>query len=80
MSLTVKLPTGSDYSLELEPLAHKILPKESSFKILSTKIEIKLRKEMIGIMWGTLEGDDQIIPSKRVAYNFVGRNSQKICF
>jgi suppressor of G2 allele of SKP1 len=62
--LTVKLPNGSDYSLELDPLSHKILPKESAFKILSTKIEIKLKKEMMGIMWGALEGEDQIVTSK----------------
>lgn len=58
MSLSVKLPSGSDYSLELEPLAHAIVPKESTYKILSTKIEIKLKKAMIGIMWGALESDD----------------------
>lgn len=62
--MTVKLPTGSDYSLELEPLSHKIVPKESTFKILSTKIEIKLKKEMAGIMWGALEGEDQVVTSK----------------
>lgn len=61
LSLTVKLPNGSDYSIELDPLAHKILPKESFYKILSTKIEIKLRKEMVGIMWGALEGEDDVV-------------------
>ena len=43
LSVTAKLPSGSEYSLELD-LAHPILPLQSSYKILSTKIEIKLKK------------------------------------
>ncbi|KAF8980672.1 Protein SGT1 A [Entomortierella lignicola] len=58
LSVTVKMPTGSDYSLELEPLSHKVIPSESKFEILSTKIEIQLKKEVFGIKWGALEGDD----------------------
>ncbi|KAI9487752.1 MAG: calcium-activated chloride channel-domain-containing protein [Benjaminiella poitrasii] len=58
LSLTIKLPNGSDYSLELEPLAHNIIPKESTYQVLSTKIEIKLKKEMAGLMWGALESED----------------------
>ncbi|KAI8149610.1 SGS domain-containing protein [Fennellomyces sp. T-0311] len=60
LSLTIKMPNGSDYSLELDPLAHEIQPKESSFKVLSTKIEIKLKKKTEGIKWGALEGDDDM--------------------
>jgi len=55
LSVTAKLPTGSEYSLELD-LAHPILPLQSSYKILSTKIEIKLRKSE-GVRWSVLEGD-----------------------
>ncbi|KAL1926690.1 hypothetical protein VTP01DRAFT_5585 [Rhizomucor pusillus] len=62
LSLTIKMPTASDYSLELDPLAHEIVPKESSFKVLSTKIEIKLKKKTEGIKWGTLEGED-VVPA-----------------
>lgn len=58
--MTVKLSNGSDYSLELEPLAHKIIPKESKYQVLSTKIEIKLKKQMTGIMWGALEGENDL--------------------
>ncbi|CAG8466542.1 10225_t:CDS:2 [Dentiscutata heterogama] len=32
VSVTVKLPTGSDYSLEIDPLAHEILPKECKYE------------------------------------------------
>ncbi|KAI9106313.1 SGS domain-containing protein [Phlyctochytrium arcticum] len=58
LSLTAKLPTGSDYSLELEPLAHAIDPSESKFSVLGTKIEIKLKKKDLGLRWGTLEGEE----------------------
>ncbi|KAF9579732.1 Protein SGT1 A, partial [Lunasporangiospora selenospora] len=58
LSVTVRMPTGSDYSLELETLSHNVVPAESKYEILSTKIEIQLRKERFGIKWGALEGDD----------------------
>eukprot|EP00088_Acartia_fossae_P024150 TRINITY_DN25111_c0_g1_i1.p1 TRINITY_DN25111_c0_g1~~TRINITY_DN25111_c0_g1_i1.p1 ORF type:complete len:399 (+),score=81.37 TRINITY_DN25111_c0_g1_i1:72-1268(+) len=55
LSVTAKLSTGSEYSLELD-LAHPTTPQQSSYKILSTKLEIKLRKEE-GVRWNSLEGD-----------------------
>ncbi|CAG8456053.1 13520_t:CDS:2 [Acaulospora colombiana] len=63
VSVTIKLPTGSDYSLELDPLAHEINPKESKYEVLSTKIEIKLKKAQVGIKWGVLEGEDSVFGS-----------------
>ncbi|KAF9163872.1 Cochaperone protein [Mortierella sp. AD011] len=58
LSVSVKMPTGSDYSLELDPLSHAVIPSESKYEVLSTKIEIQLKKERFGIKWGALEGDD----------------------
>ncbi|KAI1317193.1 Protein SGT1 A [Mortierella claussenii] len=58
LSVSVKMPTGSDYSLELDPLSHAVVPGESKFEVLSTKIEIQLKKERFAIKWGALEGDD----------------------
>ncbi|KAI1316385.1 Suppressor of G2 allele of SKP1 [Mortierella claussenii] len=58
LSVSVKMPTGSDYSLELDPLSHSVVPEESKFEVLSTKIEIQLKKQIFGIKWGALEGDD----------------------
>jgi suppressor of G2 allele of SKP1 len=55
LSVTAKLSSGSDYSLELD-LAHPTVPEQSSFRILSTKLEIKLRKTE-GVRWTVLEGD-----------------------
>ncbi|KAJ3340199.1 Cochaperone protein [Gonapodya sp. JEL0774] len=67
LSLTVKLPnTGSDYSLELDPLAHEIVPAESKHSVMSTKIEIKLKKSEVGIKWGALEGQE-LFPVGKVA-------------
>ncbi|KAG0365027.1 SGS domain-containing protein [Gamsiella multidivaricata] len=58
LSVSIKMPTGSDYSLELDPLSHVVVPAESKFEVLSTKIEIQLKKERFGVKWGALEGDD----------------------
>jgi len=55
LSVTARLSTGSDYSLELD-LAHPIIPDQSSYKVLSTKLEVKLRKGE-GVRWNALEGD-----------------------
>lgn len=51
---------GSEYSLELDPLVHEIDPKQSSYRILSTKVEIKLKKKTEGIKWNNLEGEDTL--------------------
>ncbi|KAG9285795.1 hypothetical protein G9A89_013220 [Geosiphon pyriformis] len=67
ISVTVKLPSGSDYSLELDPLAHDIIPDESKYEVLSTKIEIKLKKANVGVKWGVLEGEDNIAGSISVS-------------
>jgi len=57
LSVTAKLPTGSDYSLELD-LAQKIDPTGSIYNVMGTKIEIKLKKAIVGLKWATLESDD----------------------
>jgi len=55
LSCTIRLPGGSDYSLELD-LAHAISPQLSQIKILSTRVEIKLKKYE-GLRWDKLESD-----------------------
>lgn len=56
LSVTAPLPhLASEYSLELD-LAHPVVPAQSGYKVLSTKIEIKLRKAE-GVRWAALEGD-----------------------
>ena len=57
LSVTAKLPQSqSDYSLEID-LSHEIQPEKCSFKVLSTKLEIKMLKKD-GIRWTVLEGED----------------------
>ncbi|KAK0167613.1 hypothetical protein PV327_004987 [Microctonus hyperodae] len=68
LSVGAKLPTGSDYSLELD-LAHEIMPEYCTHKICPSKIEIKLKKRD-GLRWTVLEGssvvqeDIQAIPQE----------------
>ncbi|KAM9174044.1 protein SGT1 homolog [Pangshura tecta] len=50
----VRLPSGEDYNLKLV-LLHSIVPEQSTFKVLSTKIEIKMKKPE-AIRWEKLEG------------------------
>lgn len=59
-----KLPNGNEYSLELD-LAHDIKPAESSYKILSTKIEMKIKK-VEGVRWSSLETDNESQFSKPI--------------
>ena len=39
-------------------LAHPVIPSQSSYKVLSTKLEIKLKKQD-GIRWTSLEGSGE---------------------
>jgi len=55
LSLNIKLHTGSDYNLELD-LQHTVAAAECSYKVMSTKVEIKLKKK-VAIRWTSLEGD-----------------------
>jgi len=64
LSLTIKLPTGSDFLFDLDPLAHEIVPEESKYSVLSTKIEIKLKKKVMGVKWSVLEGEDDTIAAQ----------------
>jgi len=54
MTINAKLSDGSDYELHLQ-LLYPILPSQSSFSVLKTKVEIKMKK-VEGIRWNTLEG------------------------
>lgn len=54
LNVNVKLPSGEMYNLMLF-LFHSIVPDQSTFKVLSTKIEIKMKKTE-AIRWDKLEG------------------------
>ncbi|XP_036147733.1 protein SGT1 homolog, partial [Monomorium pharaonis] len=57
LSVSAKLPSGGEYSLELD-LANFIVPEKCSHKVGPSKIEIQLKKRD-GIRWTTLEGNPQ---------------------
>lgn len=57
LSVSAKLESGSDYSLELD-LAHEIVPKQSSHRVIPAKLEIKMKKAE-GIRWSSLETDNE---------------------
>ena len=51
--------SSSESQFHFDPLFQPISPSESSFTIMSTKIEVKLKKEKLGIKWSQLEGSDE---------------------
>ena len=60
VAISFPLPTGSDYDFSLDPLYARIDPSQSSHKILSTKVELSLKKSEAGRKWHSLEGTEPI--------------------
>ncbi|MBW0472460.1 hypothetical protein O181_012175 [Austropuccinia psidii MF-1] len=59
ISILYKLPThGTEGCFDLDPLSHEIDPTQSSWRSLSSKIEIKLKKKVGGLKWQIIEGSD----------------------
>ncbi|XP_058041559.1 protein SGT1 homolog [Ahaetulla prasina] len=56
LNASLKLSSEENYKLKLH-LLHSIVPEQSLFKVLSTKIEIKMKKPEI-IRWEKLEGQE----------------------
>uniref|UniRef100_A0A8C5RJL4 SGT1 homolog, MIS12 kinetochore complex assembly cochaperone n=1 Tax=Laticauda laticaudata TaxID=8630 RepID=A0A8C5RJL4_LATLA len=57
LNASLKLPSEESYKLKLH-LLHSIVPEQSLFKVLSTKIEIKMKKPE-AIRWDKLEGQEK---------------------
>ncbi|XP_058643757.1 protein SGT1 homolog isoform X4 [Onychostoma macrolepis] len=55
LTAVVKLPSGEDYCLMVH-LLHPVVPQQSTYRILSTKIEIKMKKTA-AIQWEKLQGE-----------------------
>lgn len=53
-----KTPSGSDYMYEIDNLVGEIVPKECSYTIFGTKIELVLEKKEKGL-WKSLQGAEQ---------------------
>ncbi|XP_021968218.1 protein SGT1 homolog [Folsomia candida] len=58
LTVAIRLPDGSDY-LDNISLAHEVNAAASSYKILSTKVEVKLRKESSG-HWAQLRASSAV--------------------
>ncbi|KAJ1664798.1 Cochaperone protein [Coemansia sp. RSA 1646] len=69
VSVSVKMPTGSENNFEFEPLMHDIVPSESVYEVLSTKIEIRMKKASAGQKWDHLEESEaqQIAKSNKLS-------------
>ncbi|KAL8772810.1 MAG: hypothetical protein Q9209_002155 [Squamulea sp. 1 TL-2023] len=57
LAISFPLPTGSDYDFSLDPLYGRIDAPASSSKVLSTKVELVLKKATAGEKWSSLESD-----------------------
>jgi len=53
LSVTLQLAGGQTYKVEIET-TKEIVPAESFFTILSTKVEIKLKKAATHVNWHSL--------------------------
>ncbi|KAI8899573.1 SGS domain-containing protein, partial [Globomyces pollinis-pini] len=63
LTVSVKLDGSRESQLDFDPLFLPIIPAESSFAILSTKIEVKLKKASMGTRWELLQGNGSDILS-----------------
>ncbi|KAI5306790.1 hypothetical protein KEM56_007127 [Ascosphaera pollenicola] len=55
--LIINLAPTTDYTFTLDPLCYPIDPEASSYKIMSMKIEVRLKKKTSGQKWSVLEGN-----------------------
>lgn len=53
---------SSDFTFSIDPLYSHINPKASTWRVLSTKLEITLAKVSLGQKWANLEGTDPLEP------------------
>eukprot|EP01027_Heterolobosea_sp_BB2_P006394 GEZU01009674.1.p1 GENE.GEZU01009674.1~~GEZU01009674.1.p1 ORF type:complete len:382 (-),score=124.08 GEZU01009674.1:58-1182(-) len=56
LSITIKIDANNDYTLSLD-LFDEVIPSESKYELLSTKIEVKLKKKN-AINWDALEATE----------------------
>ncbi|PGH16341.1 hypothetical protein AJ79_01883 [Helicocarpus griseus UAMH5409] len=63
LSITFPLPTGSDFSFNLDPLFASVDASTSKATVMSTKVEIILRKKQPGQKWAALEDTSRTVGS-----------------
>lgn len=66
LSISFPLVSSSTYTISFDPLFSSVDPTSSTSRILTTKIEIVLRKATPGVKWKSLEGNpsDQPVPPR----------------
>ncbi|XP_024908165.1 protein SGT1 homolog isoform X2 [Cynoglossus semilaevis] len=74
LNAIIQLASGEDFIFHLD-LLHPINPEQSNFKILSSKVEIKMKKTDV-IRWEKLEGEGQESHIK----HFNPGQSKSLCF
>ncbi|XP_037642680.1 protein SGT1 homolog isoform X2 [Sebastes umbrosus] len=77
LSATIKLASGENYNLNLH-LMHPIISQQSNFKILTTKVEFKLKKTD-ATRWEKLEGEGQESNIKHFDPNQYPSSSKNAC-
>lgn len=60
LSITFPLVTESDYEFTLDPLYAAIDPSQSKYSVLSTKVEVTLKKTQPGQKWRALESSQPV--------------------
>lgn len=60
LSISFPLPSGNDFTFDLDPLYYPINAIKSTSSILPTKIEVKLQKHTPGQKWPDLESSDTV--------------------
>lgn len=53
------MPSGSDFVFDVDPLYELVDPTRSTYSILSSKVEVKLLKAVVGKKWADLEGTQE---------------------
>ena len=77
VSATIPQRNNAEYNLDLD-LAHEIQPERCTFKVLSTKLEIKMLKKD-GIRWTVLEGEDPLpVPVNKVEIKNPGNDKPEM--
>ncbi|XP_019733549.1 protein SGT1 homolog [Hippocampus comes] len=75
LSASIRLASGENRNLNLH-LLHPIVPQQSNFRILSTKVEMKMKKRD-AIRWEKLEGEGQESNIKHFNPNQCPTSSQR---
>ncbi|KAJ3321787.1 hypothetical protein HDV06_003936 [Boothiomyces sp. JEL0866] len=56
LTVTAKMDASRESQVDFDPLFLPVDPSASSYEVLSTKIEVKLKKANIGTRWELLQG------------------------